>query len=431
MADHAPEGVSSGLIINKTGCRKDLMLFEFFLGMRYLKAKRKQAFISVITVISVAGIMVGVMALIVVLSVMNGFTADLMSKILGVNSHLLVQSYGGAFRGYEEVSKKVGAIDGVTATTSFIYSQVMVNSAGYASGAILRGLDTRTAGNVIAIEKMIRKGELTSLDSLQDGLPTIILGKELAGQLGTAPGDTVTVLSPQGKLTPLGRVPNSRKYRVTALFDSGMYEYDASMAFVSIRETQDFLGLGERVTGIEVKVADVDHADLVGEAVATELGYPFWTQDWKQKNRALVSALRLEKLAMCVILTMIVMVGSLNIISTLVMVVMEKNRDVAILRAMGASSKSIMSIFMFQGLLVGLVGTLAGLISGLGLCHALDKYEFPLPPDIYYIPTLPVKVEMWDALLVTLAAVVISFLATIYPAWRASRVNPVEALRYE
>ena len=407
------------------------MLFEFFLGMRYLKAKRKQAFISVITVISVAGIMVGVMALIVVLSVMNGFTADLMSKILGVNSHLLVQSYGGAFRGYEEVSKKVGAIDGVTATTSFIYSQVMVNSAGYASGAILRGLDTRTAGNVIAIEKMIRKGELTSLDSLQDGLPTIILGKELAGQLGTAPGDTVTVLSPQGKLTPLGRVPNSRKYRVTALFDSGMYEYDASMAFVSIRETQDFLGLGERVTGIEVKVADVDHADLVGEAVATELGYPFWTQDWKQKNRALVSALRLEKLAMWVILTMIVMVGALNIISTLVMVVMEKNRDVAILRAMGASSKSIMSIFMFQGLLVGLVGTLAGLISGLGLCHALDKYEFPLPPDIYYIPTLPVKVEMWDALLVTLAAVVISFLATIYPAWRASRVNPVEALRYE
>ena len=407
------------------------MLFEYFLGMRYLKAKRKQAFISVITVISVVGVMVGVMALIVVLSVMNGFTADLMSKILGVNSHLLIRSYGGAFSEHEEISEKVGGTEGVMATTPFIYSQVMVNSTGYASGAVLRGLDTGTAGGVIAIQRMLKEGTLTSLDNMHEKLPAIILGKELAKQLGARPGDKVTVLSPQGKLTPLGRVPNSRNYKVTALFDSGMYEYDATMAYVSLKEAQSFLGLGDRVTGIEVRVSDVDHADRVGESVAVKLGYPFWTQDWKQMNRALVSALKLEKLAMWVILTMIVLVGALNIISTLVMVVMEKNRDVAILRAMGASSKSIMSIFMFQGLLVGVVGTLTGLMSGLVLCHILDKYEFPLPPDVYYIPTLPVKVEMLDVLLVTLAAVVISFLATIYPAWRASRVSPVEALRYE
>ncbi|MFZ7111623.1 MAG: lipoprotein-releasing ABC transporter permease subunit [Desulfatiglandales bacterium] len=407
------------------------MFFEFFLGLRYLKAKRKQAFISIISIISIAGVMVGVMALIVVLSVMNGFTADLMSKILGVNSHLLVRSYGGAFEEYKSVSEKVALVDGVIATTPFIYSQVMINSTGYASGGVLRGLDTETAGGVIAIRKMLKGGDLSSLDALDEDLPAVILGKEMAKQLGVAPGDTVTLLSPQGKLTPLGRVPNSRKYRVTALFDSGMYEYDASMAYVSLREAQDFLGLGERVTGLEVKVAEVDRADLVGETVAKALGYPYWTQDWKQMNRALVSALKLEKLAMFVILTMIVLVGALNIISTLVMVVMEKGRDVAILRAMGASAKSIMAIFMFQGLLVGVVGTLAGLISGLGLCHILDRYEFPLPADVYYIPTLPVSVAPGDVLIVTVAAVVISFLATIYPAWHASRVDPVEALRYE
>ncbi|MBW1721285.1 MAG: lipoprotein-releasing ABC transporter permease subunit [Deltaproteobacteria bacterium] len=408
------------------------MLFEFFLGLRYLKAKRRQTFISVITVISIAGVMVGVMALIVVLSVMNGFTADLMSKILGVNSHLLVRSYGGAFGGYQAVSKKVSGVKGVLATTPFIYSQVMINSMGYASGAVLRGLDTRTAGDVIAIGSMIREGSLSSLDMVHGGLPGIILGKELAKQLGVGPGDTVTMLAPQGKLTPLGRVPNSRKYMVTALFDSGMYEYDATMAYTSLREAQDFLGLDNRVTGIEVKVVDVERADRIGASIAAKLGYPYWTQDWKQMNKALVSALKLEKIVMFVILIMIVLVGALNIISTLVMVVMEKTRDVAILRAMGASPRSIMTIFVFQGLLVGIVGTVVGLLAGLGLCRLLAKYKFiHLPADVYYISTLPVKVETWDVLFVTLSALIISFLATLYPAWHASRLNPAEALRYE
>lgn len=407
-------------------------MFELFLGMRYLRAKRKQAFISVITVISVLGVMMGVMALVVVLSVMNGFRADLMSKILGVNSHLLVLSYKGAFKDYERISENLAKLDGVVASTPFIYSQVMLNNAGNVSGAVLRGLDPKSVGNVTAVERMIKDGSLSNLESRADGFPVIIIGHELSRQIGAYPGDILTLVSPEGKLTPLGRVPNTRRYKVTAVFDSGMYEYDASMAFISLKEAQDFLALGDRVTGLEVRVRDVNKSDSIAMKIQEDLGYPYWTKDWKMMNRSLFSALKLEKVSMFVILTMIVLVGALNIISTLVMLVMEKTRDIAILRAMGASAKSIMSVFMLQGLLVGLVGTLAGLISGLGICLLLARYEFiSLPPDVYYISTLPVRVEFMDVLFVALAAVVISFFATIYPSWHASKLNPVEAIRYE
>jgi lipoprotein-releasing system permease protein len=408
------------------------MPFELFLGLRYMKAKRKQAFISVITIISVLGVMVGVMSLVVVLSVMNGFRADLMSKILGVNSHILVLSYTGPFSHYEAETRKVEEVKGVVAATPFIYAQVMVKRAGNVSGAILRGLDPDTAGSVIGINHMIKMGSLSSLKGSQEGVPPIIVGRELARQLGAYPGDLLTVVSPEGKLTPMGRVPNTRDYRVSAIFDSGMYEYDASMIYVSLAEAQDLLGLGDRVTGIEVRVAHPYESEVTDKAIQARLGYPFWTKDWKMMNRSLFSALKLEKITMFIILTMIVLVGALNIISTLVMVVMEKTREVAILRTMGGSAKSVMTVFMIQGVLVGIIGTLSGLASGLGICYLLAKYRFiKLPADVYYISTLPVKVELGDVFFVGAAAILISFLATLYPSWYASRLNPVEALRYE
>ena len=407
------------------------MLFELFLGLRYLKAKRKQAFISVITVISVLGVMVGVMALIVVLSVMNGYRADLISKILGVNSHVLVMSYGGPFSGYEGVKETVNKVEGVVACTPFIYAQVMVNHVGNSSGAILRGVDADDPYTRKFLGPMLKMGSIKSLaESIQP--PPIIIGRELAKQIAAHVGDTVTVISPEGKLTPLGRVPNSKRFTVVGLFDSGMYEYDASMMYISLSQAQGFLGLGNKVTGLDVKVRDVYGANALAKKIQKTLGYPYWTKDWMAMNRNLFSALKLEKITMFVILTMIVLVGALNIISTLIMLVMEKTKEVAILRAMGASAKSIMAIFVFQGVFVGILGTVIGLFSGLGLCELLAKYKFiRLPADVYYISTLPVKVQWGDVVTVALAAFAICFVATLYPSWHASKVNPVEALRYE
>ena len=408
------------------------MSFEIFFSLRYLKAKRKQGYISVITSISTLGIMIGVMALIVVLAVMNGFREDLMSKILGVNSHLLIMSYRGGIEDTEAVIKKALEVDGVLSATPFIYSQVMIKNAGNISGAILRGLDPATAGTVINIDSMIEGGSLELLKGSEYEPRGIILGSELSKRIGALPGDTVTLVSPIGKLTPLGRMANEGKFSVKALFESGMYEFDSSMVYLSLTGAQDFLSLGDEVTGIELKVRDIDESDKVGEIIQDKLGYPYWTKDWKMMNKSLFSALKLEKLAMFIILIMIVLVGAFNIISSLVMLVMEKTRDIAILRTMGTSSKSIMSIFIFQGLFVGLVGTLLGLISGSFLCHLQARYQLiKLSPDVYYITILPIRMEWLDVVLIALAAIVISFIATIYPSWQASKVNPVEALRYE
>jgi len=408
------------------------MSFEFTLAIRYLKSKRENSFVSLITVISIIGVMAGVMALIIVLSVMNGFRTDLLSKILGVNSHITILSLEGAISRYEKIEQKLKNVKEVKAYTPFVYSQAMIKSYDTSSGVILTGIDPATASKVIDIKNMIKSGSLKLLTSNSSGTPGIILGSELSKRITAMLGDVVTVISPEGRLTPLGRVPNTKSFRVVGIFESGMYDYDSSMAYISLKEAQDFLCLGDRVTGIEVRIDDPNKSDEVAKKIQSILGYPLIVKDWKEMNKSLFSALKLEKMTMFVILTMIVLVGALNIVSTLVLMVMEKRKDIAILRAIGASSKAVMKVFIIQGLIVGAVGTFLGLGAGLVVCYLLKKYKFiSLPADVYYISKLPVQVQVWDVVFVCVAAILISFLATIYPARYASKLNPVDILRYE
>ncbi len=414
------------------------MSYEMFIGLRYLRAKRKQTFVSLITLISIAGVMVGVTALIVVIAVMNGFKEDLRDKILGVTSHVVISRFDGNISKYQEVRAKVGEVSGVNAATPFIYTQVMISSRKAISGAVLRGIEPKTASKVINLPKNLRAGSLEELEAENkpEGMratPGIILGNELARNIGALRGEPVTVISPLGRLTPLGRVPRSQTFRVAGIFDSGMYEYDSTIAYVSLWAAQRFLGIGDRVTGIEVRVDNIYEADRVARAIGKALGgYPYWSRDWMRMNKNLFSALKLEKIVMFIILTLIILVAAFNIVGTLIMVVIEKTRDIAILKSMGATRRSIMKIFMIEGAVIGLVGTLLGLLGGYTLCTLLATYKFiELPSDVYYISTLPVQMNPLDVALIALAAIVITLAASVYPAWQASRFDPAEAIRYE
>lgn len=414
------------------------MSYELFIGLRYLRAKRKQTFVSLITLISIAGVTVGVTALIVVIAVMNGFKEELQDKILGVTSHVVISRFDGNISKYQEVKAKVEEVSGVNAATPFIYTQVMISSRKAISGAVLRGIEPQTASKVINLQKNLRAGSLKELEAENkpEGMratPGIILGNELARNIGVSRGEPVTVISPLGRLTPLGRVPRSQTFRVAGIFDSGMYEYDSTIAYVSLWAAQRFLGIGDRVTGIEVRVDDIYEADRVAKAIGKALdGYPYWSRDWMRMNKNLFSALKLEKIVMFIILTLIILVAAFNIVGTLIMVVIEKTRDIAILKSMGATRRSIMKIFLIEGTVIGLVGTLLGLLGGYTLCTLLATYKFiELPSDVYYISTLPVQMNPLDVALIALAAIVITLAASVYPAWQASRFDPAEAIRYE
>jgi len=417
------------------------MPYELFIGLRYLKAKRKQTFISIITFISVAGVMVGVMALIVVLAVMTGFQEDLRDKILGTNSHIVITKYGQGITGFNEVAKNIQSVPDVVAATPFIYSQVMLTSSSNVTGVVVRGIDPLREAKVTRISENMKEGSLDALiKEGADDAGGIIIGKELAMMLGVFYGEELSMVSPLGNMTPVGMVPRVKKFRVVGIFDSGMYEYDTSLAYISIEDAQAFFNMGDHVTGIEVKVQDFFNAGDTAEKIRDTLDYNYLVRDWMEMNKNIFSALRLEKTVMFIVLLLITLVASFNIISTLIMVVMEKGRDIAILKSMGATSRSIMRIFLIEGMVIGVIGTVLGGAAGVLLALNLesmlgyveDKFGFKiLSPDVYYLDRLPVHVDFIDVFLIMTAAVIISLFATLYPAWQASRLDPAEALRYE
>ena len=418
------------------------MRYEWFIGLRYLKAKRKQTFISIITLISIAGVTVGVMALIVVLAVMSGFEKTLKEKILGTQAHLhLLKASQEGMDHYQEVLKEVEEVKGVVAAAPFIFNQVMLSSESNVFGVVLEGIDPDRVGKVTELTHNLKVGRLDDLKKAGEGnLPGIILGVELAKHLSVSINDTIQVISPLGTMTPMGMLPKMKRFRVMGIFHSGMYEFDNTMAYISLESAQKFFGMGDRVTGIEIKTNDIYKVKETGKEIRRKLGFPFWTKDWMEMNRNLFSALKLEKIAMFIILILIVLVAAFNIISTLIMVVMEKNKDIAILKSMGAPSKGILKIFIIEGLVISFVGTILGTIIGLGIALNLETvtgfienlFGFKiLASDVYYIDKLPSQVNPLDVGLIVVTAILISLLATLYPSWRASRLDPAEALRYE
>ncbi len=413
------------------------MNFEWFVCRRYLQAKRRQGFISLISVISVAGVAIGVMALIIVLAVMTGFTNELRSKILGINAHIIVQKYGGQIDDYQKIAAKIQRIPGVKATTPYIFTQVMITSDRGGTGAILRGIAPDSAAQALRLGKYIKGCKLQDLTSSASGspgsrrLPGIILGSELARQLRVYHNDKVRLMSNSGPLTPIGILPRIKTCRVLGIFKSGMYEYDSAMAFVSLKTAQDFLKLGKKVNGIEVRLNDIYQARNISLDIQKRLGLNYTSRDWMQMNKNLFSALELEKTALAIIVALVVIVAAFNIVSTLIMVVMEKSKDIAILKAMGATAAQIRKIFIYEGLVIGLTGTICGIIGGITACRLLARYHFIKLPDVYPISTLPVELNSGDIIMISVGAIIITLLATLYPSWQAARVDPATALRYE
>lgn len=423
------------------------MSYELFIGLRYLKAKRKSTFISIITFISTAGVALGVMALIIVLAVMTGFEEDLKEKILGTNAHVVVLKSSGAMEDYPAVMERLNGMKGVEAVTPFVYSQVMLSTGSNVSGVVLRGIDVETDPRVTNLHRSLVEGKLGDLvrsplpsASQEAPRPGIIIGKELARSLNIYTGDTINVISPLGTITPLGMVPKMKQFRVVGLFNTGMFEYDSTIAYVGLAEAQEFLSLGSAATGIQLRVKDVYRTGELVQQINRELGFPFHARDWMQMNKNILFALKTEKMVMFIILTLIVLVAAFGIASTLFMVVLEKTKDIAILKSMGATGRSIMKIFVLEGLIIGIAGTVIGVISGLLVAYNLqpivDSVQkvtgFELfSKDVYYLDHFPSQVVLSDVVLISVTAVLISLVATLYPSWQASRLPPAEALRYE
>jgi lipoprotein-releasing system permease protein len=418
------------------------MKFEFFVAFRYLKAKRKQTIVSVISSISMLGIAAGVMALVIALALSTGFREDIQAKIIGATSHInLIRLDGTPLANYEELAKRLRGVPQVTGIAPAIFNQVLVASTFRSQGAVLKGVDLQRESEVSDFFAQIVEGDPRSIEKPQvsddpEAPPApdhLIIGKEMARTLAVKVGDTLQILVPKGKLTPFGMSPGVRSFRVAAIFESGLWDYDANWAYTSLATARRLFSLPRgSVSVLQFKTDDLERVEEIAEAIRSAAGPGYTTTTWIDLNKPLFSALKLEKLALFITISLIVFVASLSIVTTLIMMVLEKQRDIAILTAMGAPQKSIMKIFMLQGLVIGVAGTILGAILGVGACWILDTYKLiRLQAEVYSIPYVPFHVKIWDVALVCATAVLISFLATLYPARNASRLDPVEIIRYE
>jgi len=424
------------------------MGYELRVSWRHLCSRKSHKFISLITFISVGGVALGVMALIVVIAVMSGFGKNLRDKILGTNSHIVITSFErGGIAEYENVVNTVKKEEQVVGAAPFILKQVMLTYGQRTSGVVIRGVDPEREASISDLGKNMIQGKVRDLAGpARDAPPDvirrkgIILGVELARTLGAGVGDVIGMLAPSVRMTPLGVIPNIKMVEVVGVFESGMYEYDSNLAFISIASAQKLFNMQNKVTGVEVKVKNIDSAWKTAESIQKALGFPYVTRDWMQMNKNLFSALQLEKITMFIILILIILVAAFNIISTLFMVVMEKTKDIAILKSMGATSSSIMKIFSMQGMIIGLVGTGVGVAAGFTIVPNLNEIVGfiesvfnirAFPSDVYYLDRLPSEIQYFDSFLIIVFSIVICFAASLYPAWRAARLDPADGLRYE
>jgi lipoprotein-releasing system permease protein len=421
------------------------MRFEFFVALRYLKAKRRQSVISVITVISVLGVTAGVCALVIALAINNGFREELETRLLGATANInLLRPTKDGIRDYDELTDRLSRLPHVRAAASALYEEVLASSHSRAQGMMLKGIDPQREVHVADLLSHVTEGSIAGLNPahsregskdqtarVRDTDP-IIIGKELASSLGTRVGDTILVTSPQGTVTPFGVVPKFHHFRVVGVFDSGFFDFDAGWAFTNLDAAQRLFDLRNVVSVIEFKIDDIYQAPNVAEQIRQAAGPGFETSTWMEQNHSLFSALRLERLVTILTIGLIMLVAALNIFITLSMMVMEKNRDIAVLRSMGARERQVWAVFTLHGLLIGAVGSVFGLLLGYSASWVCDHYKLiHLQADVYALAYVPFHVRPWDGIWIALAALTISLLATIYPARAAAKLNPVEILRYE
>lgn len=407
--------------------------FELLIAARYLTAKRKQAVIAVISAIAVLGIAAGVAVLVIALALVNGFNQDIQGKVLAGTAHLnLLRKDGGAIPSYPTLMQKLSRVPGVRAVAPTHYEQVFLSHAGHGLGIILKGVDVRAPREANEVWNFVQSGSVERLAAASQDAPGVLLGRVVAEELGVKVGDVLTLIPPQGRLTPLGMIPRLQRLRVVGLFSSGLYEYDSSWGYVSLETLRQILGSENPVTVLQMKVQDIYAVKEIARRVQQVAGPEYTTTDWQELNQPVFAALQIQRVVVVVVLTLMIFIAALNIITSLVMMVVEKTRDISVLRAMGAPATSIVRVFIWQGVLVGLIGTVLGLGLGLGLSVLADRYHWiRLPETVFSISYAPFRPRLEDVAIVAGIALLISLLATIYPARQAARLNPVEGLRYE